>query len=257
MKMSMRLSCVALLVLFSGCAQVAQQTTVDQLRLELAQIQNSLDDAGTQATALFAEQSLNTEDLSTQLASLNETVSRLDDTVSTSCPEKAERVVVQRCDPVNTTSVVVATDGKMVLGELERVWVDPPGLQMIARIDTGASSSSLHADNITAFERDGDDWVRFNINNSDKESVTIEQPVTKYVRVFQQADKSGSRRPVVELRLVLGDVRDTFSFTLADRSHLEQDMILGRNFLTDMALVDVSKQYVQPPFKPVAVTAQQ
>ena len=256
MKTSMRLSCVALLVLFSGCAQVAQQSTVDQLRLELAQIQHSLDDSGTQATALFSEQSLNTKDLSNQLTTLEEAVAQLGETVSTACPEKTEQVVVQRCDPVETTSVVVATEGKMMLGEVERVWVDPPGLQMIARIDTGASTSSLHADTITAFERDGDDWVRFEINNSDKKSVTIERPVTKYVRVFQQADKSGSRRPVVELRLVLGDVRDTFSFTLADRSHLEQDMILGRNFLTDMALVDVSKQYIQPPFKPVATSAQ-
>ena len=253
---SMRINCVALLVLFSGCAQVAQQSTVDELRLELAQIQHSLDDTGTQATALFAEQSLNTEDLGTQLAKLNEAVSQLDQTVSSNCPQPPPRVV-QRCDPVKSPSVIVATEGKMLLGELERIWVDPPGLQMIARIDTGASSSSLHADNITAFERDGKAWVRFDINNSDKKSVTIERPVTKHVRVFQQADKTGSRRPVVELRLVLGDVSGTFSFTLADRSHLEQDMILGRNFLTDVALVDVSRQYIQPPFKPAAVAAKQ
>jgi len=121
MKMSMRLSCVALLVLFSGCAQVAQQSTVDQLRLELAQIQHSLDDSGTQATALFSEQSLNTKVLSNQLTSLEEAVAQLDKTVSSACPEKEARVVVQRCDPVNTTSVVVATEGKMMLGEVERV----------------------------------------------------------------------------------------------------------------------------------------
>jgi len=55
---------------------------------------------------------------------------------------------------------------------------------------------------------------------------------------------------VVELRLYLGNVKDTFEFTLADRSHLEQGMILGRNFLTDIALVDVSRKFVQPRYKP-------
>lgn len=246
---SMRLSCVALLLLFSGCAQVAQQSTVDQLRLELLQIQDSLDDAGAQVTALFAERTISSETIDTQLATLNESIDRLDETVTINCPAKLA-AAPQRCAPTASRSIVVAGEGKMLLGELERVWVDPPGLQMIARIDTGASSSSLDADNITSFERDGDDWVRFDISNSAGDQVTIERPVIKYVRVFQQADKGGSRRPVVDLRLVLGDVRATFSFTLADRSHLEQGMILGRNFLTDMALVDVSKQYVQPPFKP-------
>ena len=51
---------------------------------------------------------------------------------------------------------------------------------------------------------------------------------------------------VVRMRLVLGNVQDSFDFTLADRSHLENVMILGRNFLTDIAVVDVGKQYVQP-----------
>jgi hypothetical protein len=247
---SMRLSCVALLLLFSGCAQVAQPSTVDQLRLELQQIQDSLDDTGAQVTALFAERSISSENIDIQLDTLNDSIDRLDETVNKNCPVQTAAAPEQQCTPTTNQSVVVAGEGKMLLGEVERVWVDPPGLQMIARIDTGASSSSLDANNITSFERDGDDWVRFDVSNSAGEQVTIERPVEKYVRVFQQADKSGSRRPVVDLRLVLGDVRDTFSFTLADRSHLEQGMILGRNFLTDVALVDVSKQHVQPPFEP-------
>jgi hypothetical protein len=246
---SMRLTCVVLLLLFSGCAQVAQQSTVDELRLELQQIQDSLDDTGAQVTALFAERTISSENIDVQLVTLNESIDRLDETVNINCPVQTAAAAAL-CTPTTSQTVVVAGEGKMLLGEVERVWVDPPGLQMIARIDTGASTSSLDADNITSFERDGDDWVRFDVSNSAGEQVTIERPVEKYVRVFQQADKSGSRRPVVDLRLVLGDVRDTFSFTLADRSHLEQGMILGRNFLTDMALVDVSKQYVQPPFKP-------
>ena len=131
---------------------------------------------------------------------------------------------------------------KMVVGELERVWIDPPGAFLIARIDTGAHSSSVHAENLVELERDGDDWVRFDLILND-EITTLERQVERYVRVYQQADRQGTRRPVVSIRLKLGDVQDTFEFTLADRSHLEYQMILGRNFLADMALIDVGKQF--------------
>ena len=64
--------------------------------------------------------------------------------------------------------------------------------------------------------------------------------------MVQQADPSGSRRPVVEMRVQLGEIQDTFEFTLADRSHLENEIILGRNFLADVTLVDVGQQFIQP-----------
>ena len=152
----------------------------------------------------------------------------------------------EKRDPVQP--VVMAAD-KMLLGELERVWIEPPGATLTARIDTGASSSSLHAEELIGFERDGDDWVRYNIlvNNA---ALPVEAQVARYVRVYQQADADGSRRPVVNLRIRLGDVQDTFEFTLADRSHLDYQIILGRNFLTDMALIDVGKKFIQPQYQP-------
>jgi hypothetical protein len=84
----------------------------------------------------------------------------------------------------------------------------------------------------------------------DNDAVSLERQVVRYVRVIQQADPKGSRRPVVQMRILLGDVQDVFEFTLADRSHLENEMILGRNFLADMALVDAGKQFIQPRHEP-------
>ena len=45
-----------------------------------------------------------------------------------------------------------------------REWIAFPELGMVglrAKIDTGASTSSLHASDIVPFERDGEKWVRF------------------------------------------------------------------------------------------------
>ena len=173
------------------------------------------------------------------MSSLNEqveqtcrnTVVRVPSASSTDCPTPNPKVVVNSND-------------KLVLGEIERVLLRDSQVSVQARMDTGASSSSLDAKSLEHFERDGADWVRFQLDDN-SEDKTIERPVKRYVRVFQQADKEGSRRPVVELGIQLGNVRGTFEFTLADRSHLEHTMILGRNFLTDMAVVDVSQKFVQ------------
>ena len=59
--------------------------------------------------------------------------------------------------------------------------------------------------------------MRFDVLFEDL-SVTIERPIIKYVRVFQQSDKEGTRRAVVAMRIFLGDLQDTYEFTLADRS---------------------------------------
>ncbi len=234
-----------------GCAQLPAQEPgeLEQLRTELAAVKANLALSSTEMAALKAQENAGQSAMGTRLEALQASLDTLAEDVQqqhracTSPPPAAE------CE-AGVPAVIVSPDtNKMVLGEVEHVWMDPPGLQVVARMDTGASSSSLHASNITAFERDGDDWVRFEV--TDEETTrTVERPVAKYVRVFQQADKEGSRRPVVEMRLRLGDVQDTFEFTLADRSHLEHGMILGRNFLTDMALVDVSRQFVQPAFTP-------
>jgi hypothetical protein len=154
-----------------------------------------------------------------------------------------------RCDETQLQRVVVSDD-KMVVGEVETVWLDPPGMHIDAQIDTGASANSLNAEDMVLFERDSDDWVRFHVRNDAGDQVRIERAVLRFVRVYQQADPEGTRRPVVELRVHIGDVEDDFEFTLADRSHLKQQLLLGKSFLTDLALVDVSRQFVQPRFRP-------
>ena len=245
------LTAVLAFVCLSGCADLATQqsamagvqVSIDELETQVADTKTTLNEAARAAQLNNQGVTARLEDLQGKLAALDDVIANTCKTVAVPVPQAQVKDCPQVADPV-----VVSQNDKLVLGEIEKVTLVESDFEIIARMDTGASSSSLHATNLVEFERDGDDWVRFDVHSRDEEGEpqNIERPVAKYVRVYQQADKDGSRRPVVELRISLGNVQGVFEVTLADRSHLEHGMILGRNFLTDIAIVDVSRQFVQP-----------
>lgn len=243
---------LATLAVTAGCAQLQeQQDQIAALSDQIATLDASLQRSAAQLTQLQREQSAVVAEVSASRADVSQlegSVKRLPDAMKALCDQR--QATAAEC-PANQVQRVFVSGDKMVLGELETVWIDPPGLSLNARIDTGATTNSLNAEDLVEFERDGDDWVRFHVRDSDsKELIEIEREVVRYVRVYQQADPEGTRRPVVSLRLHLGDVRDPFEFTLADRSHLNHQILLGRSFLTDIALVDVGRQFVQPRYRP-------
>lgn len=140
-------------------------------------------------------------------------------------------------------------DGKLILGQQE--WVYVPGLEenFKARIDTGATTSSISATDIVEFERDGQDWVKFTIEHDGKKSKQMALPVVRWVKVRQSSSEESQRRAVVESWVQLGDLKEKTEFTLADRTHLNYPLLLGRSFVTDVAIVDVSKEFVQKKHK--------
>jgi hypothetical protein len=46
------------------------------------------------------------------------------------------------------------------------------------------------------------------------------------------------------MRIRLGELTELIEMSLSDRSDFEFPVLIGRNFLTDNAVVDVSKQFV-------------
>lgn len=107
-------------------------------------------------------------------------------------------------------------DGKTLLGRNE--WVGLPGIgtYLQARVDSGANTSSLSAKDITPFERDGEDWVRFKLALNDDDVVVeklrdewIEAPVERRVRIVQASGDDS--RPVISLLLNLGPLRKTWN----------------------------------------------
>lgn len=134
--------------------------------------------------------------------------------------------------------------GKFVIGEVENFYLADPQIIYKARIDSGAETSSIGARNITRFERDGSNWVRFDVPVPDSEQViTLEKEISRRVKVIQANTDEAERRVVVELQFTIGDHQQKAEFTLADRSNLTYQALIGRNILRDVMLIDVGKEH--------------
>lgn len=138
---------------------------------------------------------------------------------------------------------------KRRVGRTEWVGLLDVGTYLKARVDSGASTSSLSAVDVTTFERDGDDWVKFKLGLDDEDVAVdevrdawIEAPVERRVRIIQAAGEDS--RPVISLMMSLGSIRQPVEFTLNDRTHLDYPVLLGRRFLMDIAIVDVAEAYL-------------
>lgn len=136
---------------------------------------------------------------------------------------------------------------KPVIGRVEYVHLEPSNLRLKARIDTGAGLSSLNALDLTPFERDGKPWIRFSVNTQGKKSaVTIESPIKRYIEI-KQLGGTRQNRPVIELTVTLGPIKERIDVTLVDRSGYVYQVLIGRNFLRDRAIVDVSRKFSVKP----------
>lgn len=153
-------------------------------------------------------------------------------------------VIKQRCEQEDSLLA-----GKVLVGRNEWIGLPGVGTYLKARIDSGANTSSLSATEITPFERDGEDWVRFKLGVNEDDVVVedvvdewIEVPVERRVRIIQAAGEES--RPVISLIMTLGPIREPVEFTLNDRSHLSYPVLLGRRFLLDISVIDVAQTYI-------------
>ena len=138
--------------------------------------------------------------------------------------------------------------GKMLVGKQELVWLEDFQLMLPARVDTGAETASLDARNIELFERNSDDWVRFEIVHPESgDAIPLERELVRKARIIQASSEEAERRPVISLGILIGDVRQQAEFTLSNRSHLDYQVLIGRNILADVMIVDVSQTNIAPP----------
>ncbi|MCD8481520.1 MAG: RimK/LysX family protein [Verrucomicrobia bacterium] len=133
---------------------------------------------------------------------------------------------------------------RYVFGWVEWICLQPQGINIKAKVDSGARTSSINAQNLVEFRRDRTTWVRFDIIHPDtKEKVTLERPVVRFVRIVQHL-REPQRRPVIELEVKLGPLQHVAEFSLIDRSNFVYQVLIGRNYLRGYGLIDVEETFL-------------
>ncbi|PCD00198.1 ATP-dependent zinc protease [Halopseudomonas pelagia] len=137
------------------------------------------------------------------------------------------------------------------LGWIEKGLVLPERVAVKFKLDTGALTSSMHAEDIDEFEKDGDDWVRFSVELEDvdrdeKIESTFEREVRRYIKV--RGAGGAERRPVVMMKICIGDKVYDEQFSLNDRDRMNYPVLIGRRTLENIgAVVDSSKTFTTEP----------
>lgn len=137
-----------------------------------------------------------------------------------------------------------------------REWVALPDLGVTglrAKIDTGASTSTLHASDIEVFEQQGAGWVRFSAHFGSQAQLRhrrCEAPLVT-LKTIKSSNGQTQTRYVIRTQLSLGDRTWPVDFTLTCRKAMRYRLLIGAKALIDGQLVvNPALTYIQD--KPTA-----
>jgi len=120
----------------------------------------------------------------------------------------------------------------LVIGWHECISLPELGLRDFAvKVDTGAKTTALHADNIETFEQDGAPWVRFaSPDLPGTPSQTCAFPIHTE-RDITNTSGAPQTRIVIRTPMVLAGRKWRIDISLTDRGNMRFPLILGRRAL--------------------------
>ena len=150
-------------------------------------------------------------------------------------------------------SATAAADSPQVLGWVEKGLILPEKAAVKFKLDTGALTSSMHAENIDHFKKNGDEWVRFTVKLEDMDSkkdikTRLERKLVRDIKV--RGAGGAEQRPVVLMKVCLGNQMYQEQFSLNDRDKMNYPVLIGRRTLEKVGLVDASKTFTTEPSCP-------
>jgi hypothetical protein len=131
------------------------------------------------------------------------------------------------------------------IGSIEKVsLVDLGFTDLDVKIDSGATTSALHAQNIRKIKVENKSYVQFRMLDKSHiayEGSEITLPLHKIKKV-RSSNGYLQRRYSIQTRMKLGKKIYRVEFTLTDRKDMKYPILLGTNFLKNKFLIDVSKK---------------
>ncbi|WP_121966373.1 30S ribosomal protein S6--L-glutamate ligase [Myroides sp. N17-2] len=115
-----------------------------------------------------------------------------------------------------------------------------------ARVDSGAKTSALHAINIVPFEKEGEKWVKFDVNPLQNNGKTIIHCESKVVdkRIVKSSSGTRESRYVIQTEISIDNTTWVIELTLTNRDSMGYRMLLGREAMGGRVLVDPEKHFL-------------
>ncbi|MCY4160468.1 MAG: 30S ribosomal protein S6--L-glutamate ligase [Flavobacteriaceae bacterium] len=138
-------------------------------------------------------------------------------------------------------------DPQVIIGECEWCSFDELNIPAIlARVDSGAKTSSIQARNIKRKKIKGDLWVEFEVNPFEDNSSIAVDCKAKVIDIRNIKSSTGivEKRYVIKTPLTIGNIQFDIELTLANREGMDFRMLLGREALKGRFIIDPNQNQV-------------
>jgi hypothetical protein len=134
----------------------------------------------------------------------------------------------------------------LIIGWRERVDLPELGLMNLsAKIDTGARTSALHAEEIETFLRGGAAWVRFALPHAKGRPDRVLEWEIHDAREIKNTSGVPERRVIIRTTFVVGRRKWKIDVSLADHENMQYPLIVGRSALNVHHIaVDAGRSYL-------------
>ncbi|WP_126455069.1 ATP-dependent zinc protease [Sulfuriflexus mobilis] len=135
---------------------------------------------------------------------------------------------------------------KEVLGWVENARIYPGGIELKAKLDTGAKTTSLGCECFNFIERNGKKWIRFTIKDGIGTALTLERKIERMGTIKRHFGES-QKRPVIKLGICLSGTYRQTEVNLVDRKGMNYQLLIGRSFLEQHFIIDPAKTFTKKP----------
>lgn len=160
---------------------------------------------------------------------------------------QAERVL-QPCDSATLAAQLAlptsfGSKPRLLIGRNE--WIAFPDLALgpiIAKTDSGARTSTLHAEQIIV--SDDGKTVRFFTRDAHQHKVPCESPIIHNKKIKNSTGRSHQRIVILTTATFAGGLSFPIELTLANRSRMKYPVLLGRRAMSGYFCIDPQCDYL-------------
>ena len=142
-----------------------------------------------------------------------------------------------------------------IVGRIEYGVLLPENIKLKVKMDTGATMSSLHAEDIEYFTKDNKPWVRFMVQLDDDKRHEFTRKIAREVDIKKRRAEINTKttttkdsRPVVLMELCLNGKVEEIEVNLADRSDFIYPMLLGTASMKKFGiLIEPTESFITKP----------